>query len=204
MKESRVLVWDVGGVLLSNGWDREEREETAKRFAIDLTELDQRVERSAPKYEEGRSSLDQFLDETVFYVPRPFSRAEFTTHLFSLSRANQPVLEFARELARAGRYRMVALNNEGAEFNQHRIDAFGLREVVSAFFTSCYTGIRKPDPSAFQLVTNVLQVSPSECVFVDDRAVNVAAAQQAGWSSIRFENAAQLRTSLAQEGFSPD
>lgn len=204
MKQGRLLVWDIGGVLLSNGWDREEREETAKRFEIDLTELDVRVERSAAKYEEGRSSLDEFLTETVFYVPRPFSRTDFIAHLFSLSRANEPVLKFARELARVGRYRMVALNNEGAEFNQHRIDTFGLRDVVSAFFTSCYTGIRKPDPLAFRLVTNVLQLTPSECVFVDDRAVNVAAAQQAGWNAIRFENAVQLRTRLAAEGFSPD
>jgi putative hydrolase of the HAD superfamily len=161
------------------------------------------VERHAAAYETGKLDLEQFFDRTVFYEPRPFAADEFRTFVFGLSRPHPEVLEIGRWVERTHRYRMVALNNEGAEFNEHRIGSFGLRGLLSAFFSSCYTGIRKPESRAYRLVNEVLQVAPSDCLFIDDRRENIDAATRAGWKAIRFESAPQLRECLHQEGVLP-
>lgn len=198
---ANLLVWDIGGVLLSNGWDHAERAQTAEHFGLDLDELNRRVDEHAIAYELGETTLAEFLHATVFYAPREFTLDECARYVFGLSRPHEEVLSFARAIARQFGP-MVALNNEGAEFNQNRIDTFRLTEILRVFFSSCYTRIRKPDPRAFRLVTQAMHVDPSRCVFIDDRTENVAAAENMGWTAFLFRDLNQLRSDLAKLGIS--
>ena len=194
------LFFDVGGVLLTNGWDRPTRRQAAARFHLDWDALEERHELMVADFETGRLSLDAYLDRIVFYEPRPFSRDEFMAFLLAQTQPLSDSLALARELAATCRYLMATLNNESAELNAFRIRQSHLRDSFTVFFTSCYLGLRKPDPRIYRLAIDLVQRSPQECLFIDDRPLNVESALQVGMRAIRFENAAQLRRELAAAG----
>jgi putative hydrolase of the HAD superfamily len=194
------LFFDVGGVLLSNGWDRGTRRDTAAKFGFDWDTFEERHELVVADFETGRIGLDEYLDRTVFHDPRSFSREEFKAHMLAQSQPDPESLKLAAELAATRRYLMGTLNNESAELNAYRIRQFHLRDYFAVFFTSCYLALRKPDIRIYRTAIDLTQREPDECVFVDDRPLNVEGARQAGMRAIRFESAQQLRRDLAANG----
>ena len=200
MASVTALFFDVGGVLLSNGWDRTTRRQTAEQFQLDWDTLEERHELVVSSFETGRLSLDEYLDRTVFYAPRTFSREEFKGHMFAQSRPDPDAIAVDASLAGTQRYLMATLNNEARELNLYRIRQFHLREYFTVFFSSCFLGLRKPDRRIYQLALDLSFRTGEESVFVDDRPLNVDAARQVGLRAIRFENAAQLRRELAALG----
>jgi putative hydrolase of the HAD superfamily len=194
------LYFDVGGVLLTNGWDRNTRRQAAERFHLDWDAFEERHELVVADFETGRISLDEYVERTVFHDPRPFSTEEFKEYLFAQSQPDPDALAVAAGLARTRQYLTATLNNESAELNAYRIRHFHLRDYFMVFFTSCYLGLRKPDPRIYRLAADLAQRDPGECAFVDDRPLNVEAARRVGMRAIRFENAAQLRRELAALG----
>ena len=194
------LFFDVGGVLLSNGWDRNTRRQAAARFQFDWDTFEERHELVVADFETGRIHLDEYLDRTVFHDPRQFSREEFKAYLLAQSQPDPEALAVAADLAATKRFLLATLNNESAELNAYRIQQFHLRDYFMAFFTSCYLGLRKPDPRIYRIAMDLTQRQPDECVFVDDRPLNVDGARRTGMRAIRFESAAQLRRDLAANG----
>ena len=136
MSAIHAIFWDVGGVLLSNAWDRTERAATLERFRLDQEEFHARHEMVVSSFERGKISLDEYLDRTVFYRDRPFTRDEFRDYMFSLSQPMPQVLAFARALTASGKYFMGTINNESRELNLLRIEKFGLREIFRLFVSS--------------------------------------------------------------------
>jgi len=200
MSKLTALFWDVGGVILSNGWDEEARGRAASRFNLDLVEFERRHQALFAAFEEGRMTLDAYLDQTVFYRPQPFSREDFTSFIFSQSKEKKEVRAILDEVTAANRYFQATLNNEGLELNNYRVRKFDLARNLSAFFSSCYLGLRKPDEAIYRQALNITQRAPEDCVFIDDRLPNVDGARRVGMRAIHFLNAAQLRAELAQNG----
>ena len=196
MAEIRTLFWDVGGVLLSNGWDRAERDRAVERFALEAEEFETRHERLIDAFETNNISLDEYLRQTVFYRPRPFSPDEVRRFMFSQSRAFTESLAIAEGLARTQRYLMAAVNNESLELNIYRIRQFGLRDHFSAFYSSCFLGLRKPSVAIFERALDFTQRDPAECIMIDDRPENLEAPAALGMRTIRFQSAVQLREEL--------
>jgi putative hydrolase of the HAD superfamily len=194
------LFWDIGGVFLTNGWDRNAHEAAASKFGFDLEEFKARHSRVVKDSETGRLSLDEYLTQVLFYQPRPFTREAVRSFIFSCSHPFPETLAFGQRLARSGRYLIAALNNESQELNQYRIDRFGLRDIFTFFFSSCLVGLAKPDPAIYRLALSVTQRRPEECVFTDDRPPNLEPAKDLGMHTIRYENPAQLRQSLTDLG----
>jgi putative hydrolase of the HAD superfamily len=194
------IFWDVGGVLLSNAWDREQRRRALERFKLDEAEFDDRHEMVISSFERGKISLDEYLERTIFYRKRAFTPEEFREYMFSLSQPFPEVLELARKLAKSAKYLMCSINNESQELNDYRIRKFGLREIFALFLSSCYVGLRKPEEGIYQLALEVTQKMPQECCFIDDRALNLEAAARLGMHTIRIENADQLRAELLKLG----
>lgn len=200
MAEITTLFWDVGGVLLTNGWDHAERSRAVERFALEPEEFEARHERWVAAFETNGISLDEYLRQTVFYRPRPFSPDEVRRCLFAQSGACVEVLAIAEGLARTRRYLMAAVNNESLELNVYRIRQFGLRDHFSAFYSSCFLGVRKPSAAIFQRALDFTQRSAAECIMIDDRPENLEAPAALGMRTIRFQSAAQLREELARHG----
>lgn len=200
MQTIRALFWDVGGVLLSNAWDHEERDLVVERFLIDKTGFESRHKELVPAFEVGKLTLDDYVERAVFYQARTFSREEFKQFMFSLSRPKPQALELARELS--GKYAMATVNNESRELNLYRIQQFKLTEIFPLFVSSCFVGIRKPDERIFRLALDLTQHSAEECCFIDDRAENLVGAEKAGLKTVLAKDAQQLRRDLQALGVS--
>jgi putative hydrolase of the HAD superfamily len=198
--ELSLLLWDVGGVLLTDGWDHRSRAAAVAHYGLDRDEFERRHAASEVDFELGRLDWNGYLDATVFYEPRGFSREEFRTYMLEQSRAHPGAIAAARSLRDVGRYRMAVLNNESRELNEYRIRTFGLTEIFDDFFSSCYTGRRKPDPAAFDLALAVLRHEPGESLFLDDRPENVEAAARLGLRTLRVQDPERLGEELADVG----
>ena len=196
--EIRALFWDVGGVLLTNAWDHEERNLAIERFHLDKDEFETRHKESVPPFEEGRISLDEYLQRTVFYEPRTFSAEEFKQFMFGLSKPRPEIPQIAHALC--GKFLMGTINNESRELNQYRIETFGLAECFSLFVSSCFVGIRKPDERIYRLALDLAHRAPEECCFIDDRPVNVEAAAKVGLWAILLRSPSQLKSDLQKVG----
>ncbi|MGH9418161.1 MAG: HAD-IA family hydrolase [Terriglobales bacterium] len=192
-----VLLFDVGGVVLSNGWDHQERALACKHFALEPAALEARHARLAPPFESGTLSLDDYLAQAVFYEPRAFTPAQFRDFIFSCSQPLPESLALVAELAAAGRARLATVNNESRELNQYRIATFGLGRYFTTFCSSCYLGTRKPGADIFRRALGILQAAPADCVFIDDRAENLGAPRALGIAVVQFESAPQVRQDLA-------
>ena len=181
------IFWDVGGVLLTNAWDRTERIEALEHFRLDAEEFHLRHEMVVSSFELGKISLDEYLDRTVFYRNRPFTREEFRDYMFSLSQPMPAVLALARTLADSGKYFMGTINNESRELNQHRVEKYGLRGIFRLFVSSCFVGLRKPESGIYRLAIEITQINPEECCFIDDRAPNLECAAKLGMRTIEMQ-----------------
>ena len=196
------LFWDIGGVLLTNAWDRTERAKAFQHFQLDPDEFHSRHEMVVSSFERGKITLDEYLQRTIFYRPRSFTGDDFRNFMLSLSDALPGRLPFAEALAASGKYFMGTINNESRELNNYRIEKFGLRKLFRVFFSSCFVGLRKPERDIYRLALETTQFSPGECCFLDDRSLNLECAAQMGMHTIQVQSLEQMKTELAKLGVS--
>ncbi|MBA3943210.1 MAG: HAD family phosphatase [Herpetosiphonaceae bacterium] len=194
------LLFDLGGVCLSNGWDHEQRQRVATQFGFEYEAYDARHRQVVDSLERGQLSLEDYLDWTLFYEPRPFTRPEIEQAIFDLSTPIQPTLDLVRRLHDGRRYMLATLNNESLELNNFRINKFKLCEIFTVFFSSCYLNMTKPTPTIYRHALDLLQREPGECLFVDDRPMNCEVARILGMQTIQFKDADQLAHELKQHG----
>lgn len=202
MPSIRALFWDVGGVLLTNAWDHTQRSDALQRFQLDEREFHDRHEMVVSSFERGKITLDEYLDRTVFYRPRTFSREAFRDYMLSLSQPLPGMLEFARSLGDSGKYLMATINNESRELNYYRMERFGLRKIFRLFFSSCFVGLRKPERDIYRLALETTQIPADECCFIDDRALNLECAAQLGMQTIEMVSLEELQGNLGKLGIS--
>ena len=194
------IFFDIGGVLLTDGWGHQSRRAAAEKFGLDWDEYSDRHEKVAHAIEINRMTLERYLDRAIFYRPCPFTREEFRDFIFAQSQLKPDSLKVVEELQQSGQYFMATLNNEILELNVYRIEKFGLRRYFAAFFSSCFLGLRKPDEAIYRMVLQITQRTPEECIFIDDREVNLECPRELGINTILFKDAAQLRTELVSQG----
>ncbi|MGA9392927.1 MAG: HAD-IA family hydrolase [Candidatus Sulfotelmatobacter sp.] len=200
MPEIHAIFWDVGGVLLTNAWDHTERAAALEHFHLDEEDFRARHEMVVSSFEQGKISLDEYLDRTVFCRDRSFTRDQFRDYMFSLSRPIPEVLAFARALADSGKYFMGTINNESRELNLYRIQKFGLRAIFRLFISSCFVGLRKPESGIYRLAIEITQINPEQCCFIDDRALNLECAGKLGMHTIQMKTLEQLQEDLGRLG----
>ncbi|WP_121808525.1 HAD family hydrolase [Mucilaginibacter kameinonensis] len=180
----KILFFDVGGILLSNGWGHEAREEAAKRFKLDYAEVNALHNFIFNVYEIGSITLDEYLDTVIFNHPRDFVREDFKDFIYSTS-VELPMLQFLKDWKKDCGFRIISVNNEGKELNDYRVRKFKLHECFDAFVSSCEVKMRKPDPGIWQLAMGIAQASPQQCVYFDDRKMFVDTAQKLGIRSFQ-------------------
>jgi len=200
MFDIKVLFFDIGGVLLTNGWDRTSRRLASDEFDLDWDEFQDRHDSVSGDFEIGKLTMPDYLRRTVFYRERDFTEAAFVDFMKSQSKVKPDSLAVARGLAETGQYLMATLNNESRELNDFRIETFGLQEYFSLFLSSSYLGVSKPDREIYSVAVDVVQYQPEQCVFIDDRELNLECANLLGIRPVLFTDADQLRVSLGELG----
>ena len=199
----RALFWDIGGVLLSNAWDRTERAGALQHFNLDPDEFHSRHEMLVSSFERGKITLDEYLERTIFYRERSFTLQAFREYMLGLSKPFPENLQFAQALHDSGKYFMGTINNESRELNYYRMDKFGLRKIFRLFISSCFVGLRKPERDIYRLALETTQVPAEECCFIDDRALNLECAAKLGMHTIQIQTLEQLKADLAKLEVTP-
>jgi putative hydrolase of the HAD superfamily len=196
------LFLDVGGVMLTNGWDRKSREAAAKQFNLDLDELNDRHRMTFDTYESGKLSLDEYLNRSVFYKDRSFTPEQFRAFMFAQSIAYPEMIDLIKGLKARYGLKIAVVNNEGRELNEYRIRTFYLNEFVDFFISSCFVHFRKPDADIWKIALDIAQVPREEVVYIDDRAMFVQVAQGLGLKGIvhNHKDVGATRDALAALG----
>ena len=196
----RALFLDVGGVLATNGWDRDSRELAARTFGLDLKEMDERHRLNFDTYECGKMTLRQYLGRVVFHQPRSFREKDFREFMFAQSKPFPQMINLARTLKARYNLRVAVVSNEGRELTEHRVRTFQLASFVDFFVTSCFVHLRKPDEEIYRLALDLAQVAPGEVAYVEDRPLFVEVAASLGVHAIHHTDYASTVKKLAELG----
>ena len=196
------LFLDIGGVLLTNGWDRGIRMLAAEKFGLDYKEMDERHHLTFDTYESGKLSLDEYLKRIVFYQDRSFSYDDFKAYMYAQSSAFPEMIELVRGLKHQHGLQVAAVSNEGRELTTYRVQKFKLTSIVDFFVSSCFVHYRKPDADIYRIALDIAQVNPEQVVYIDDRPMFVEVAQGLGIRSIVHQSYESTRSDLAILGLS--
>ena len=193
------VFFDVGGVLGTNSWDRYDRAEAIRLFELD-NEYMERHDEVIGDFESGRMTLDEYLHTTIFYEERSFTKAEFVAHIKEQSKPHVDILAIAKRLAAHSAVHLMTLNNESEELNRFRIAHFGLRDICTAFLSSCWLGAVKPSRLIYERALGIAHAPAAQVVFIDDRMQNLDPAHALGMHTIHFTDAAALEKELQKFG----
>lgn len=203
VKKSRpitTLFVDVGGVLLTNGWDHHERRRVAKHFNLNWAEMDQRHRLVFETHEEGKLSFEDYLEWVVFYEKRPFTRSQFRAFMFAQSKPIPKMLNLVTRLKVQHGLKIVVVSNESREVNAYRIRTFKLDRLVDTFISSCFVGMRKPDIEIFRLALDLAQTAPDRSVFIDNTPMFVQIAERLGMQTVHHVDYESTREKLNSLG----
>ncbi|MEZ2335169.1 HAD family hydrolase [Mucilaginibacter sp. RCC_168] len=198
----KILFFDVGGILLTNGWGRDSRKLACEKFGLDQAEVNELHNFIFNVYEIGSITLDEYLDTVIFNHPRDFVREDFKEFMYAQSVVLGDTLAWLKEWKKDCGFRIISVNNEGKELNDYRVKKFKLHECFDAFVSSCEVKMRKPDPGIWQLAMGVAQASPQQCVYFDDRMMFVNTAQKLGIRAFQhtdFETTKKILEDLKKE-----
>jgi putative hydrolase of the HAD superfamily len=198
--EITTLFLDIGGVLLSDGWGHDFRNQAAEKFHLDKKEMEERHSIMFTTHEEGKITLEEYLNHIVFYQDRNFSHTEFRDFMFSLTTPYPEMIAFIKKLKLQYGLKIVAVSNEARELNAYRINTFMLNEFIDFFISSCYIHARKPDASIFKIALDSAQVPPNEVVYIDDVQLFTDIATDIGIKSIRHITWQSTSEALAHMG----
>ena len=198
------LFLDIGGVLLTNGWDRNARSMAAERFQLDRKEMDERHHLTFDTYESGKLTLEQYLIRTVFYQPRNFTMEEFRDFMFAQSESFPPMIDLIRKLKAQYKLKIAVVNNEGRELNEHRIHTFKLNSFVDFFISSCFVHFRKPDEEIYRIALEIAQVPADQVAYIDDRLMFVQVAEGVGLRGIHHTDYQSTVSALTALGLPPE
>jgi putative hydrolase of the HAD superfamily len=193
------LFLDIGGVLLTNGWDHNMRRKAADTFELNYEEMNERHHLTFDTYEVGKLTLYQYLQRVVFYRERPFSLEEFREYMFAQSQPFQEMIDLVCNLKERHGLKIAGVSNEGRELTVYRIEKFGLGSFMDFFISSCFVHFRKPDEDIYRIALDIAQVPPEQVVYIEDRPMFVEVANSLG---IRGTvHAGYESTRAALEGF---
>jgi putative hydrolase of the HAD superfamily len=194
------LFLDIGGVLLTNGWDHLARKRAATNFNLKLAEMEDRHHLTFDTYEEGKLTLEEYLNRVVFYKKRPFTRAQFRRFIFAQSKPCSEMIELIARLKVRYGLKIAVVSNEARELNSHRIHQFRLNRLVDFFVSSCFVHIRKPDTDIFRLALDIAQTPAAQVVYIENTPMFVQIAEGLGIRSILHTGYKSTRAKLSALG----
>lgn len=196
----KALFTDLGGVLLTNGWDYAARQRAAEHFKLEFVEFEKRHQLVVGVYEEGRMDLASYLGFVVFHEQRSFALDDFYGFMKDQSQPFQEMLTLYDRVKADNAIQIFAVSNEGRDLAEHRVTAFNLKSLIDGFIVSAFVGARKPDPSIWRMTFDIAQVTPDDVLYIDDREMLVEAANKLGIPSYWHQTRDKTAEELARRG----
>ncbi|MFI5167999.1 MAG: HAD family hydrolase [Thermoanaerobaculales bacterium] len=198
------LFLDIGGVLLTDGWNHRARKLAATNFKLELDEMEDRHRLTSDTHEEGKLTLNEYLDQVVFYKKRRFTKAQFRRFMFAQSKPYPDMIALVRRLKKRYGLKVVVVSNEARELNAFRIRKFKLDTFVDAFISSCFVHVRKPDTEIFRLALDIAQAPAPRVVYIENTPMFVQIAEGLGIRSVLHTDYMSTRAKLAWFGLRDD
>jgi putative hydrolase of the HAD superfamily len=198
------LFLDIGGVLLTDGWDHHARKRAAAHFKLELAELEDRHHLTFDTYEEGKLTLEEYLDRVVFYQKRSFTPAQFRRFMFAQSKPYPEMIELIHKLKAKYGLKIAVVSNEARELNAYRIQKFKLAGFVDSFVSSSFVHVRKPDADIFRLALDIVQVPARQVVYIENTPMFVQVAEGLEIRSILHTDYKSTCAKLASLGLQND
>jgi putative hydrolase of the HAD superfamily len=183
----KTLFLDIGGVLLTNGWEHESRALAVEKFGLDLKEVEDRHKLAFETYELGRLTLNEYLELVIFYQQRGFSKEDFKAFMFQQSEALPGAIDYFIEIKKKHQLKVIAVSNEGRELNEYRIKQFGLDRLFDAYISSCYVHLHKPDKDVLRMACDISNTPPGDALYIDDNLMLADVAKSFGCRSLHFQ-----------------
>jgi putative hydrolase of the HAD superfamily len=202
--EITTLFLDIGGVLLTDGWDHHARKRAATHFKLELAEMENRHHLTFDTYEEGKLTLKEYLGRVVFHQKRPFTRAQFRRFMFAQSKPYPQMIQLVRTLKAKYGLRIAVVSNEARELNAYRIRKFKLAGLVDSFISSSFVHVRKPDADIFRLALDIAQAPARRVVYIENTPMFVQIAEGLGIQSILHRDYRSTCAKLASFGLRND
>jgi putative hydrolase of the HAD superfamily len=199
-REIFCLFVDVGGVLLTNGWDHHARRRAVKHFKLEWAEMEERHRLTFEIHEEGKLTFEDYLNLVVFYKKRLFTRAQFRRFMCAQSKPFPDMIDLLRQLKAQQGLKIIVVSNESRELNAHRIRTFRLDTFVDAFISSCFVGLRKPDANMFRLALDISQAPAATIVYIENTPMFTQIAEGMGIRSILHTDYKSTSAQLAALG----
>lgn len=201
MAEIKTIFWDVGGVLLTNGWDEHQRARVLGKYGVDMSETEPRHHEENPRWERGEITAREYFARTVFFKRRNFTFEDLWPDVKAESvLLHAENFDILQSLVDSKDYSLAVLSNESRELNEHRYAKWQLKKYFEYFISSCYVGMLKPNLEIYQLALDLAQTAPQQTIFIDDRIHNTEPAASLGIDAIQFESPGQLRHALSERG----
>ena len=203
MQKSPAITWlfvDIGGVLLTDGWNRHARKRAATNFELEFADMEDRHHLMWDTHQEGKITLEEYLGWVVFYQKRPFTRAQFRRFMFAQSKPYPKMIELVTQLKVRHRLKIAVISNEGRELNAYRIRKFRINRFVDSFVSSCFVHLLKPDTDIFRLALDIAQTSTKKVVYIENTPMFVQIAEGLGIRSILHTGYESTRGELAALG----
>lgn len=194
------LFVDVGGVLLTNGWDHQARRRAVAKFKLDWGEMEERHRLVFEVHEEGKLTFEDYLSLVVFYEKRPFTRAQFRRFMCEQSKPYEDMIGMVVQLKARYGLKIAVVSNESLELNAYRIRTFKLRGFVDLFISSCFVHLRKPDGNIFRLALDISQTPANQVLYIENTPMFVQIAEGLGIKSILHTDCKSTREQLASFG----
>ena len=194
------LFLDIGGVLLTNGWDRKARKRAVEKFKLDEEEINERHHLTFDTYEAGKLDLEEYMHRVIFYEKRNFSTEDFKTFMLSQSQRLPDMIEYILALKKKYELNVIAVSNEGRELIEYRIKTFELNKIFDAFIASSFVHFRKPDVDIYKIALDISQAEPHNILYLDDRHMFIEVAETLGIKGIHHKSFESTKVELANYG----
>lgn len=194
----KTLFLDIGGVLLTNGWDRGLREKTLKEFHVDKEEFDLLHKQYYNLHEQGKITLDEYLKKVVFWKKRDFTISEFEAFIKNQTVPYSDMIGLIESIKKAHNLKVVAVSNEGRDLAEYRIKTYHLDRIFDGYFISSFVYFQKPDPHIYHIALDVTQSPIHEVLYIDDRSYMIEAASKLGIKGIVHTSFEKTKKELEQ------
>lgn len=190
------LCLDIGGVLMTNGWDSVMRKNAIRKFDLEPEEFDFRHKQYFDLLEKDEISLDNYLEQVVFWKDHQFTQKEFKDYIFAQSKPYPDMIAFFTQLKKDYNLKIAVISNENRELAEYRIKYANLKSFVDNFFISSFLHCQKPDPHIYKIALDVMQKAPEEVFYIDDRKEHVDAAAKLGIRGLVQTSLVETRKAL--------
>jgi len=193
----KILLFDLGGVCLSNHWSKEQREKFSKEFNLNFEEMENYHIKNVKEINTGKLDEKSYF-KNLFTEQKKEPKIEEAIN-FTRKNNYEDVLQFIKELK--SKYKIFALTNEIKEAADFRIEKFKLKEYFDEIFVSSYIGMEKFNESKiYKYVIKKLNAEAENIIFVDDKESNLIHAKELGIKTIHFKNLTQLKEDIKNIG----